>query len=269
MVDAVLDVFGNTLPSVMLGNVELSCKRQLSWFDFNEQSNEESICIVGGAPSLEDSFPQLKARHQNGAQVWSMNGTYDWLVERGIVPDGHVMLDARPENVRFVQHPRKETQYYIASQCDPCVFDALEGHRVDLVHVNTEGVYEYLESEKSRPVHLLGGFTTAGMLALVLAKLKGYRHIYLFGMDSSYAEDKHHAYKQESNDGENVITATIHEKKYKAAPWMCQQVRDFQDLARKFAQEDVVIEVCGPGLLHAMAKAMTFPTIAGRRNGTR
>ena len=269
MVDAVLDVFGNTLPSVMLGNVELSCKRQLSWFDFNEQSNEESICIVGGAPSLEDSFPQLKARHQNGAQVWAMNGTYDWLVERGIVPDGHVMLDARPENVRFVQHPRKETQYYIASQCDPCVFDALEGHRVDLVHVNTEGVYEYLESEKSRPVHLLGGFTTAGMLALVLAKLKGYRHIYLFGMDSSYAEDKHHAYKQESNDGENVITATIHEKKYKAAPWMCQQVRDFQDLARKFAQEDVVIEVCGPGLLHAMAKAMTFPTIAGRRNGTR
>ena len=269
MVAAVLDVFGNTLPSVILGNVELSCKRQLSWFDFNEQSNEESICIVGGAPSLEDSFPQLKARHQNGAQVWSMNGTYDWLVERGIVPDGHVMLDARPENVRFVQHPRKETQYYIASQCDPCVFDALEGHRVDLVHVNTEGVYEYLESEKSRPVHLLGGFTTAGMLALVLAKLKGYRHIYLFGMDSSYAEDKHHAYKQESNDGENVITATIHEKKYKAAPWMCQQVRDFQDLARKFAQEDVVIEVCGPGLLHAMAKAMTFPTIAGRRNGTR
>ena len=269
MVAAVLDVFGNTLPSVMLGNVELSCKRQLSWFDFNEQSNEERICIVGGAPSLDDSFPQLKARHQNGAQVWSMNGTYDWLVERGIVPDGHVMLDARPENVRFVQHPRKETQYYIASQCDPCVFDALEGHRVDLVHVNTEGVYEYLESEKSRPVHLLGGFTTAGMLALVLAKLKGYRHIYLFGMDSSYAEDKHHAYKQESNDGENVITATIHEKKYKAAPWMCQQVRDFQDLARKFAQEDVVIEVCGPGLLHAMAKAMTFPTIAGRRNGTR
>ena len=37
MVDAVLDVVGNTLPSVMLGNVELSCKRQLSWFDFDEE----------------------------------------------------------------------------------------------------------------------------------------------------------------------------------------------------------------------------------------
>lgn len=243
----------------MLGNVKLSCKRQLSWFDFNKQLNKKSICIVGGAPSLNDSFQQLKVRHQNGAQVWSMNGTYDWLVERGIVPDSHVMLDARPENVRFVQHPRKETQYYIASQCDPCIFDALEGYKVDLVHVNTEGVYEYLENEKSRPVHLLGGFTTAGMFALVLAKLKGYRHIYLFGMDSSYAENKHHAYKQESNDGENVITATIHEKKYKAAPWMCQQVNDFQELARKFAQEDVVIEVCGYGLLYAMAEAMTFP----------
>jgi hypothetical protein len=30
MVEAVLDVVGNTDPSVMLGNVELSCKRQLS-----------------------------------------------------------------------------------------------------------------------------------------------------------------------------------------------------------------------------------------------
>ena len=259
MVDAVLDVVGNTLSSVMLGNVKLSCKRQLSWFDFDAESNEESICIVGGAPSLDDSFPQLKARYQNGAQVWSMNGTYDWLIERGIVPDGHVMLDARPENVRFVQHPRKETQFYIASQCDPCIFDALEGFNVDLVHVQHEGVYEYLESERERPVHLMGGFTTVGMLAMILAKLKGYRQIYLFGMDSSYSQGEHHVYAQESNDGENVITATIHETKYKAAPWMCQQVRDFQNLAREFARDDVVIEVCGPGLLHAMAKAMTFP----------
>jgi hypothetical protein len=169
------------------------------------------------------------------------------------------MLDARPENVRFVQNPKLETQFYVASQCDPCVFDALEGFKVDLVHVQTEGVYEYLESERERPVHLMGGFTTVGMLAMILAKLKGYRQIYLFGMDSSYSDGEHHVYEQESNDGENVITATIHETKYKAAPWMCQQVRDFQNLAREFAQEDVVIEVCGPGLLYAMAKAMTFP----------
>ena len=259
MVEAVLDVVGNTAPSVMLGNVGLSCKRQLSWFDFDTEPNKESICIVGGAPSLDESFPQLKARYQNGAKVWSMNGTYDWLIEHGIIPDGHVMLDARPENVRFLQHPRKETQFYIASQCDPCIFNALEGFNVDLVHVQTEGVYEYLENEKDRPVHLMGGFTTVGMLAMVLAKLKGYRRIYLFGMDSSYSDDKHHAYKQESNDGENVITATIHEQKFKAAPWMCQQVKDFQNIAREFAQEDVVIEVCGSGLLYAMAKAMTFP----------
>ena len=259
MVDAVLDVVGNTDPSVMLGNVKLSCKRQLSWFDFNEESNEESICIVGGAPSLTESFPQLKARYENGARIWSMNGSYDWLIERGIVPDGHVLLDARPENVRFVQHPRKETQFYVASQCDPCIFDALDGFSVDLVHVQTEGVYEYLESEIERPVHLMGGFTTVGILAMILAKLKGYRQIYLFGMDSSYSNGEHHAYKQESNDGENIITATIHEQKFKAAPWMCQQVKDFQNIAREFIQEDVVIEVCGSGLLHAMAKAMSFP----------
>jgi len=105
----------------------------------------------------------------------------------------------------------------------------------------------------------MGGFTTVGMLAMVLAKLKGYKRIYLFGMDSSYSEEQHHVYKQESNDGETIITASIHEQKYKAAPWMCQQVKDFQNIAREFAQEDVVIEVCGSGLLYAMAKAMSIP----------
>ena len=115
MVEAVLDVVGNTLPSVMLGNVKLSCERRLTWFDFDTEPNGESICIVGGAPSLNESVHQLIIRHQNGSKIWSVNGSYDWLLARGIVPDGHVMLDARPENVRFLKNRKLETQFYIAS----------------------------------------------------------------------------------------------------------------------------------------------------------
>jgi hypothetical protein len=237
-----------------LGNVQRSVKRSLPWFDFDE-SSQGSVCLVGGGPSLVDTIDQLKARHQNGAKVWAMNGSYDHLQSQGIIPDVMVMLDARPENVRFVQNPQQSTTFYITSQCDDAIFDALEGYKVVLVHANTSGVYELLEHEKARPVHLMGGFTTVGILSLILAKLQGFQRIFMFGMDSSYRNGEHHAYKQESNDAERVIHAMINDVTYKCAPWMAQQVTDFQNVVAGFG--DVTIEVCGDGLLHEMAKAMS------------
>jgi hypothetical protein len=237
-----------------LGNVQRSVKRSLPWFDFDE-SLQGSVCLVGGGPSLVDTIDQLKARHQNGAKVWAMNGSYDHLQSQGIIPDVMVMLDARPENVRFVQNPQQSTTFYITSQCDDAVFAALEGYKVVLVHANTPGVYELLEHEKARPVHLMGGFTTVGILSLILAKLQGFQRIFMFGMDSSYRNGEHHAYKQESNDAERVIDAMINDVTYKCAPWMAQQVTDFQNVVAGFS--DVTIEVCGDGLLHEMAKAMS------------
>ena len=254
MIEAVLDVVGNTEPDVLLGNVQRSVKRSLPWFDFDE-SPQGSVCLVGGGPSLVDTIDQLKVRHQNGSKVWAMNGSYDYLVGQGIIPDAMVMLDARPENVRFVQKPYAKTTFYITSQCDEAVFDALKHYKVVLVHANTPGVYDLLEHEKARPVHLMGGFTTVGILSLILAKLQGFERIFLFGMDSSYRDSKHHAYKQESNNADRVIDAMINDVTYKCAPWMAQQVTDFQNVVAGF--DDVTIEVCGDGLLHQMAKAMS------------
>jgi hypothetical protein len=254
MIEAVLDVVGNTEPDVLLGNVQRSVKRSLPWFDFDE-SPQGSVCLVGGGPSLVDTIDQLKVRHQNGAKVWAMNGSYDYLQSQGITPDAMVMLDARAENVRFVQNPQQSTTFYITSQCDDSVFEALEGYKVVLVHANTPGVYDLLEHEKARPVHLMGGFTTVGILSLILAKLQGFKRIFLFGMDSSYRDGEHHAYKQESNDHDKSIDAMIDDVTYKCAPWMAQQVTDFQNVVAGF--DDVTIEVCGDGLLHQMAKAMS------------
>ena len=254
MIEAVLDVVGNTEPDVLLGIVQRSVKRSLPWFDF-DKSPQGSVCLVGGGPSLVDTIDQLKVRHQNGSRVWAMNGSYDYLQNQGIIPDAMVMLDARSENVRFVQNPQQSTTFYITSQCDKAVFDALEGYKVVLVHANTPGVYDLLEHEKARPVHLMGGFTTVGILSLILAKLQGFKRIFLFGMDSSYRDGEHHAYKQESNNADRVIDAMINDVTYKCAPWMAQQVTDFQNVVAGF--DDVTIEVCGDGLLHQMAKAMS------------
>jgi hypothetical protein len=256
MIPAVLDVESNVANDVMLDNVRKSIQRPLTWFDFDEV-NDVSVCIVGGAPSLEHSYPQIQIRQQNGAKVWAVNGSYEWLKNKGIQPDVHVILDARPENAQFVANPSADVKYLIASQCDDAVFTALEGQNVELCHVHIVGMYELLEGEKNRVVHLLGGFTTVGIFALILAKLKGHRRMFLFGMDSSYTDEAHHAYEQAGNDDENTITAYLNDKSYTLAPWMAQQVYDFQHIAEEFIEEEVVIEVCGSGLLYDVAKSMS------------
>jgi uncharacterized Rossmann fold enzyme len=45
---------------------------------------------------------------------------------------------------------------------------------------------ELLADERARPVHLIGGGSTVGMNAMVLAFAAGFRKIHLYGFDSSY-----------------------------------------------------------------------------------
>jgi hypothetical protein len=66
---------------------------------------------------------------------------------------------------------------------------------------------------------------------MVLAFAKGYRKIHLYGFDSSYREDTHHAYMQNLNDGDLVVDVLAGDKRFRATPWMVQQAEEFCTLA--------------------------------------
>ena len=63
MAEAVLDVVGNTAPSVMLGNVKLSCKRQLSWFDFDEKKQKHLEKLATQMLKNDDRNNKLKEKY--------------------------------------------------------------------------------------------------------------------------------------------------------------------------------------------------------------
>lgn len=250
MTRAELDNVCNLEIKAINDNILSACKRDLPWFDFTYKKHDGQAVIVGGGPSLKKYIDELKWRKGQGHTIIATNGTHDYLIENGLVPDYMVVLDARLENVKFVQKPAPFVKYLIASQCDPIIFDALKSYGVTVFHNTTPGAQELLTGY-DKPTHLLGGGTTVAMKAMLLAELMGYQTIHLYGVDSCYMDGEHHSYPQAQNDGERVVDVLYEDRMFKCAGWMAQQGQDFIEFAQRFLG---TLTVAGDGLLAYIAR---------------
>lgn len=248
----------NTAMGTMISQAERNLQRDLPVFVEQSENSYEAI-IVGGGPSLADELTNLRFHKGRGGIIFALNGAHDWLIERGIVPNFHVMLDARPENARFVVKPHKSVTYLIASQCHPDVFDALEFQEVITWTACTdtpENDHALAAKFPGKPMMMIGGGATVGLKAMNLAYLWGFRRLALFGFDSSYRGEANHAYRQEMNDGESRMTIHAAGKDFICAPWMAKQTQEFQRQYRQLTAEGCRINVYGDGLLPHVAKQL-------------
>ena len=238
----------NTAQEALFSNVRSACARNLAWFDAQNDEHDRHVAIIGGGPSVRRMLPEIFWRKSIGQDVWVLNNAGVVLADLEI--EAQLLLDARPENLAFVR-PAKE--YLIASQCAPEVFEAAGTARTTLWHANSPGMAELLKDEKARVTYLIGGGSTVGMNALALAISRGYRKIHLYGFDSSYDDDQHHAYPQTLNDSDPITDVLYGDKHYKCAPWMVGQANEFAELAPGYEADGVVITVHGHGLLPDIA----------------
>lgn len=247
----------NTFIETIIGQVKHNSEHQdVEWLKRPEKPSKH-VCIVGGAPSLKDCISGLKLRKRLGHTIWALNGTHDYLIENGIIPDASVIMDARPENVRFLSKPHKRVEYMLASRVHPSLFDAVRGYSVTLWHSEDGGVQEYLEQNHSdKPWATVTGGGTVGLRAMVLAHILGFRFIHMYGMDSSYSAAENHAYRQEMNDGERVDDVFVGDRKFRAAPWMIRQVDCFQEHYKQLSAHGMKVSVHGEGLLPYVSSLM-------------
>lgn len=237
-----------TFDPVMVANVDLETTRKQSALSGergiphirSQPPHDEIVCLIGGGPSLAESLEEIRARQSDGQKIWALNGTLDWLTERGILPDAMVLLDARADNVKFVQKAPAPTHYYLACQVHPAVYDALEGREVSRFELQKLG----------------NCGTTVGTHAMAVAFVEGFRTFHLFGFDSSYRNGEGHAYKQSLNERENIATVVCGDREYRAAPWMARQAKDFESMAFDFVHVGCEIQVHGDGLLPHAARLL-------------
>lgn len=247
----------------IIANVKINAARDLPWFDGRLGDwKKGSVVLVGGAPSMRDCITDIRWHQHRGAKIVSVNNAWRVLVENGVTPHAHVMLDARPENAAFIEGAPKSTRYFLASQVHPSVFEALAEHDIVVWH-NGVGQNDEMraalqpwwdDGPNQRPILLVPGGGTVGLRALWLLAFSGYDRIHVYGMDSSMRGTEHHAYAQPLNDGEHLIEVAMREKRYVCSLWMARQASEFVTAWHDLKREGVRLFVHGEGLIPDIAK---------------
>lgn len=242
----------NTDTATIIKNIRHSSSLPYNWMQMNSAHDGHAV-IVGGGPSLKDNLAHIEGRYQRDQKIFATNNTYPLLTKHGIIPDYHVLADAREENAEFV--PYAAICLY-SSQCHSKAFERAEINKNEVVlwHPLHDGIMDIIGKE--REYALVGGGSTVGLKAMVIAFIMGYRNLHLYGFDSSYRDDAHHAYAQLLNDNERVITVHYEGRDFKAAAWMATQAEEFKVIAEMLVDAGCTITVHGDGLIPYMASKM-------------
>jgi hypothetical protein len=230
------------------------------------------VCLIGGGPSLVSSLESIRAAADSGAKLVGMNGTYGWLIEQGLRPSAYVQVDARPTNLRFLTTHGKfnDCTYFLASHLDPVFFDAVAGWpNVHLFHAiagDDQQEFDILNEFYFGRWQPVDGGSTVMLRSIRLFSLLGFTEFELFGCDSCYVGDAHHAYAQPENDGEAGQIIEVCGRQFYAASWQVSQAMEFVEFVRARGDE-FALRIHGDGLLAHLLRvgAAAYDEIVAQR----
>lgn len=204
---------------------------------YSVNKENSPIALVGGGPSLKSNLDEL--RNFNGF-IWACGSVHDYLLKNNIAPHACVVCDPDPIAANYLNKASGSIIYYIASQCDPAVFNKLKANAVVLWHCynnNREDIEANFPGFKA-----FGGGCTVGLRALTLAFAMNFTNIHLFGFDSCLSEDgEHHSYGFNSGEelGEifEVLLDKVGGKIYKTLGYQLAQVQHFNEFYRNYGDK--------------------------------
>jgi SAM-dependent methyltransferase len=239
-------------------NAEFGCKHVRP----HMAQDDAEVMVLCGGPSLNDFEDEIIQNYRDGMKVVTVNGAYGWAQERGIHNVNQCMIDARPFNKRFVEPPRDDCFYFIASQCDPSVFEALPKDRTFYWHCTTSDEAIDILQECYPEYVVCGGGSTVMLRAMVLLRILGFRKLLVYGFDSCVREDEHHAYEQKENDTKiELAPVSVGGKTFQCQRWMVYQAFEFLDMIKAFGDE-VALDVKGDGLIaHILKTGASLPPL--------
>ncbi len=232
----------NVSDGVLLANVRHAIR--LPYPQVRPQApNYERVVLVGGGPSLKDTEPELVELIREGAQLVTMNGAYHWALEHNLRPQSQIVMDARPENARFLQPAVPRCNYLLASQCAPETWAAVQGRsNVWIFHAASgtdNELKRLLDAYYLDQWFGVGGGVTVASRAISLLRTLGYLRFDLFGVDSCWMDGQHHAFPQIENERDRRVGVTVElldgsgqQKTFTCSPWHVKQFEDFLQIIR-------------------------------------
>jgi SAM-dependent methyltransferase len=258
----------NTTEELVKGNV-----RHNIFHNFNNEdepwqqivpheTNDMEVMLLGGGPSLAEFEDEIKVKRAEGIKLVTMNGAYNWAIERGLRVSAQIVVDARPFNARFTRpvldlsEDYPGCKYLIASQVDPSVLQGLPVERTYLWHTTADMFREILDERYDRWYGIPGGSTVL-LRAIPLLRILGYHQFHLYGCDSCIAragdQVLDHAYPQPENAPEPIMPVNVGGKIYACYAWHVAQAQQFIDMIR-FMGHEIELNIPGDGLLAHILK---------------
>lgn len=211
-------------------------------------------CLVGGGPSLKDTFGDLRQKYFEGQKIVAMNGSYNWLLERNIKPSAMVMVDCRPNNAKFIGPDVPGCKWFIASQCHPEIFEKVKGRDVYIIHVaGTERQKKVLDKYYNKQYYGVIGGSTVMLRTIGLMRMLGNKYMNIYGFDGCYLNEEGHAYPQEENDSDEIQTVVCAGKEFRCANWHVSQAEDFLHFLKEYGNT-YALNITGDGLMSYLLK---------------
>jgi hypothetical protein len=216
------------------------------------QSTE--IMLLCGGPSLNDFEDEIIKLRSQGMPMVTTNGTYNWALERGLKPSMQMIIDARAFNKRFVTPVIDGCKYFIASQCDPKILEDLPEENTWLWHVSgtQENMKELLDELYPEWWFPVPGGSTVTTRGLALLRMLGFHKLHVYGFDSCYRDDEHHAYEQPENNynlHNRVVASCGGTRTFLCDAWMFIQAQEFMQMVAWLGDEGPDLNVRGDGLI--------------------
>lgn len=229
---------------ILSANVKANIKLPNRWLT-GVPAHDAAAVIVGGGPSLRESFNELLAFKKPGCKLFALNSSIKWLEEAGINADSHIIFNS--EETFTTEY---EGEKYYASTLPPELFN---DDKIILWHPYGNNISQLLGDDPRARELVMGGSTT-GLKSIHIAYLLGYRKFHLFGFDSCCTEHgQHHAYPLPESDKYRLFETEVFGHKFLTAEWMLSQAKDFVTAANDLIKNGCQVSIYGNSLLSAMA----------------
>ena len=194
------------------------------------------LAVIGGGPSVKGFLDELKAW---AGDIWAINGAFGWCLDNGIDATFYT-LDASPV---LKDMASRAGNAILADNCDPDVSGAVNGS----VHLVEMGDTPCGSSSAS----------TAPMLAA----LRGYSSVTLFGCESSFVGAEH-AY-QWSHVTTSRVLVECDGREFLTTPQLIMQAEYVAEIARNVPG---YVSVRGIGFLPALIVAGDYSILKVSRD---